>query len=79
MFVLIGGTVQTPRLVDTIINTGASDALAAAIVEPSVAGRTHALAAGLALVPGGAGCHVGHGAVCCHRAHRILKLVFVLA
>ena len=64
---------SVPALINAIIDALTADTLAAAVMEPPVAGGPHAGAGGLALVPGHALGHVGHAAVYCH-----LKYFFVL-
>jgi len=59
-------TILTPALINAIIDALTADTLAAAVMEPPVAGGPHAGAGGLALVPGHALGHVGHTAVYCH-------------
>ena len=63
---------SVPALINAIIDALTADTLAAAVMEPPVAGGPHTGAGGLALVPGHALGHVGHAAVYCH-----LKYSFV--
>ena len=64
---LLGWAVSASRLVDAVVDAGVANALAAAVVEPAVARRTHALAGLTALVPRVAVRHERDGAV--HRHH----------
>ena len=60
------------------MDTLTSHTLAAAVVEPAVASRSHAGAGCLALVPGHALPHVGHTAVHCHLPRLKVGLVETL-
>ena len=59
---------SVPALINAIIDALTADTLAAAVMEPPVAGGPHTSARGLALVPGHALGHVGHAAVHRHRS-----------
>lgn len=83
VLLLIQRTVYAPRLVDTVIDASVSYALAATVVEPSVAGGTHALARCPALVPGVTLGHERNGTVDGHhvrlqRVHLLLGSLHVI-